>query len=162
MEATLGILLWVGIIITAQAFQEVPRKHALAVAFGLIPSLAAWALLLIETSLRKAGKTLFEVAPTFGGDLYIHGVIALNQGFLLSAMVLAAVLVFVTERDFLKAAGWMGIAAVLSAIGVIHAYELTAIGVQNKFGLAAAPEFALMYALSAGFLLLLHLIEKKG
>ena len=161
LEATLGILLWVGIIITAQAFQEVPRKHALAVAFGLIPSLAAWALLLIETSLRKAGKTLFEVAPTFGGDLYIHGVIALNQGFLLSSMVLAAVLVFVTERDFLKAAGWMGVAAMLSALGVIHAYELTAIGVQNKFGLAAAPEFALMYGLSSGFLVVLHFIGRR-
>jgi AGZA family xanthine/uracil permease-like MFS transporter len=156
LEATLGILLWVGIIITAQAFQEVPRKHALAVAFGLIPSLAAWALLLVETSLRKAGTTLFAIAPTFGSDLYIHGVIALNQGFLLSAMVLAAMLVFVIEKDFLKAAGWMGVAAVLSALGVIHAYELTPTGVQNKFGLLAAPEFALMYAFSKGFLLLLH------
>lgn len=162
LEATLGILLWVGIIITAQAFQEVPRKHALAVAFGLIPSLAAWALLLVETSLRKAGKTLFEIAPTFGSDLYIHGVIALNQGFLLSAMVLAAMLVFVLEKDFLKAAGWMMAAAVLSALGVIHAYELTPTGVQNKFGLLAAPEFALMYAFSAGFLVLLHLTGKKG
>jgi AGZA family xanthine/uracil permease-like MFS transporter len=161
LEATLGILLWVGIIITAQAFQEVPRNHALAVAFGLIPSLAAWALLLVETSLRKTGKTLFEIAPTFGGDLYIHGVIALNQGFLLSAMVLAAVLVFVVEREFLRAAGWTFIAAVLSALGVIHAYELTPVGVQNKFGLLAAPEFALMYALSAGFLVLLHLMERK-
>jgi AGZA family xanthine/uracil permease-like MFS transporter len=161
LEATLGILLWVGIIITAQAFQEVPRNHALAVAFGLIPSLAAWALLLVETSLRKAGKTLFEVAPTFGGDLYIHGVIALNQGFLLSAMVLAAVLVFVVEREFLRAAGWTGIAAVLSALGVIHAYELTPTGVQNRFGLLAAPEFALMYALSAGFLLLMHMVGRK-
>jgi AGZA family xanthine/uracil permease-like MFS transporter len=162
LEATLGILLWVGIIITAQAFQEVPRNHALAVAFGLIPSLAAWALLLVETSLRKAGKTLFEVAPTFGGDLYIHGVIALNQGFLLSAMVLAAVLVFVVEREFLRAAGWTGIAAVLSALGVIHAYELTPTGVQNRFGLLAAPEFALMYALSAGFLVLMHVMGRKG
>lgn len=162
LEATLGILLWVGIIITAQAFQEVPRNHALAVAFGLIPSLAAWALLLVETSLRKAGKTLFEIAPTFGSDLYIHGVIALNQGFLLSAMVLAAVLVFVVEREFLRAAGWMFIAAVLSALGVIHAYELTPVGVQNKFGVMAAPEFALMYGLSAGFLVLMHVVGKKG
>lgn len=161
LEATLGILLWVGIIITAQAFQEVPRKHALAVAFGLIPSLSAWALLLVETSVRKAGKTLFEVAPTFGSDLYIHGVIALNQGFLLSAMVLSAVLVFVVEKDFLKAAGWLGIAAVLSALGVIHAYELTPLGVQNTFGLSAAPEFALMYAVSAGFLLVLYIIERQ-
>jgi AGZA family xanthine/uracil permease-like MFS transporter len=161
LEATLGILLWVGIIITAQAFQEVPRSHALAVAFGLIPSLAAWALLLVETSLRKAGKTLFEVAPTFGSDLYIHGVIALSQGFLLSAMVLAAALVFVIEKDFLKAAGWTAVAAVLSALGVVHAYELTSTGVQNTFGLAAAPEFALMYALSAGFLVLMHIVGKR-
>jgi len=161
LEATLGILLWVGIIITAQAFQEVPKTHALAVAFGLIPSLAAWALLLIETSVRKAGKTLFEIVPTFGNDLYIHGVIALNQGFLLSAMVLAAILVFVIEREFLRAAAWTVTAAVLSAVGLIHAYQLTPAGVQNKFGLLAAPDFALMYGLSAVFLVLLHVRQRR-
>jgi AGZA family xanthine/uracil permease-like MFS transporter len=161
LEATLGILLWIGIIITAQAFQEVPKKHALAVAFGLIPSLAAWALLLVETSLRKAGKTLFEVAPAFGNDLYIHGVIALNQGFLLSSMVLAAILVFVIEREFLKAAGWTATAAVLSMIGLIHAYDLTPSGVQNKFGVLAAPAFATMYGLSAALLVMLYFIGRS-
>jgi AGZA family xanthine/uracil permease-like MFS transporter len=161
IEATLGILLWIGIIITAQAFQEVPKRHALAVAFGLIPALAAWALLLIETTARKAGKTLYEIVPTFGNDLYIHGIIALNQGFLLSAMVLAAVLVFVIEREFLRAAGWTAVAAVLSATGLIHAYELTPLGVQNKFGMLAAPEFAVMYGLSAGFLVILSWIERR-
>ena len=158
LEATLGILLWIGIIITAQAFQEVPKSHALAVAFGLVPSLAAWALQLVETSLRKAGKSLFEAAPTFGSDLYIHGVIALNQGFLLSSMVLAAILVFVVEREFLKAAGWTLTASLLSMVGLIHAYDLTAAGVQNKFGLLAAPAFAATYGLSAALLLLLHLM----
>jgi len=131
------------------------------VAVGLIPSLASWALLLVETSVRKAGKTLFEVVPAFGSDLYIHGVIALNQGFLLSAMVLAAVLVFVIEREFLRAAGWTAAAAALSAVGLIHAYDLTPSGVQNKFGLAAAPDFALMYGLSAGFLVLLHMAGRR-
>jgi AGZA family xanthine/uracil permease-like MFS transporter len=162
LEATLGILLWIGIIITAQAFQEVPKRHALAVAFGLIPSLAAWALLLVETSLRKAGKTLFEVAPAFGNDLYIHGVIALNQGFLLSSMILAATLVFVIEREFLKAAYWATAAAVLSMIGLIHAYDLTPSGVQNKFGVIAAPQFAIMYGLSAAFLVLLEWVGRMG
>lgn len=161
LEATLGILLWIGIIITAQAFQEVPKGHALAVAFGLIPSLAAWALLLVETSVRAAGKSLFEVAPAFGNDLYIHGMIALNQGFLLSAMVLAAILVFVIEREFLKAAGWTATAAVLSLLGLIHAYELTPSGVQNQFGIAAAPAFAVMYGLSAALLVLFHVVKLK-
>lgn len=133
-----------------------PKNHALAVAFGLVPSLAAWSLQLIETSLRKAGKTLFEAAPVFGNDLYIQGVIALNQGFLLSSMVLAAMLVFVIEREFLKAAGWAAAAAVLSMVGLINAFELTPSGVHNKFGIVAAPEFAIMYGLSAAFLVLLH------
>jgi AGZA family xanthine/uracil permease-like MFS transporter len=161
LEATLGILLWIGIIITAQAFQEVPKTHALAVAFGLIPALAAWALVLIETSVRVAGKTLFEVAPAFGHDLYIHGVIALNQGFLLSAMVLAAILVFIIEREFLRAAGWTATAAVLSMVGLIHAYELTPLGVQNKFGFAAAPAFGAMYGLSAVLLIFLHFAGRR-
>ncbi|MFB3077757.1 MAG: NCS2 family permease, partial [Lysobacterales bacterium] len=162
LEATLGILLWIGIIMTAQAFQEVPKPHALAVAFGLIPALATWALQLIDTSLRKAGTSLFEIAPKFGTDLYIHGVIALSQGFLLSAMVLAAMLVFIIERQFLRAAAWTMVAAVLSFFGLIHAYELTPAGVQNSFGFAAAPDFALMYGLSAGLLVFFHLFRREA
>jgi AGZA family xanthine/uracil permease-like MFS transporter len=156
IEATLGILLWVGIIITAQAFQEVPREHALAVAFGLIPSLAAWALVLIETALRAAGTTLYRAAPGFGADLSIRGVIALSQGFLLTSMVLSAMLVFILEKRFLRAAGWALAAAVLSMVGLIHAYELTPRGIENRFGLAAAPGFGAMYALGALFLAGLH------
>jgi AGZA family xanthine/uracil permease-like MFS transporter len=162
LEATLGILLWIGIIIMAQAFQEVPKSHALAVAFGLIPSLAAWALYLVETTLRTSGKSLFDAAPTFGTDLYIHGVIALNQGFLLSSMVLAAILVFVIEREFLTAAGWTLAAALLSMVGLIHAYDLTPAGVQNSFGLLAAPAFAVTYGLSAALLLFLHLMGRTS
>jgi adenine/guanine/hypoxanthine permease len=161
IEVTLGILLWVGLIITAQAFQEVPRDHALAVAFGLIPSLAAWALVQIETALRAAGSTLFVAAPKFGADLYIHGVISLSQGFLLTSMVLSAMLVFILEKRFLRAAGWALSAAILSMVGLIHAYELTPQGVENRFGLAAAPGFGVMYAAGALFLATLHFVGAK-
>jgi len=156
LEAALGILLWIGLIITAQAFQEVPKQHALAVGLGLVPALASWALVLVETTLRTAGSSLFVAAPKFGSDLYIHGIIALNQGFMLSSMVLAALLVHVIEREFLKAALWAGLAASLSLTGLIHAYELTPTGVQNKFGWAAAPSFALVYGLGAVCLLAWH------
>jgi adenine/guanine/hypoxanthine permease len=139
LEAALGILLWIGLIITAQAFQEVPKHHALAVGIGLVPALASWALLLIETSLRIAGSSLFEAAPRFQADLYIHGVIALSQGFMLSSMILAALLVKVIDRRFLHAAAWAVIAALFSLTGLIHAYELTPAGIQNAFAFAAAP-----------------------
>jgi AGZA family xanthine/uracil permease-like MFS transporter len=161
LEVTLGILLWIGIIITAQAFQEVPKPHALAVALGLIPALAAWALILIEKSLRVAGSSLFDAAPRFGQDLYINGVIALSQGSLLSSMVLASILVFIIDGRLLAAATWTAVAAVLAMIGLIHAHELTRLGVVNKFGLAAAPRFAAVYTLVALALLLLHLVQKR-
>jgi len=156
MEATLGILVWVSIIITAQAFQAVPKAHALAVAIGLIPSLAAWALLLVETSLRAAGTSLFAAAPKFGADLFIHGAIALSQGFILTSMVLAAILALSIDRQFLKASLWAFAGMFLSAAGIVHAYTLTAAGVQNKFGWLAAPDYAAGYLLTGLALLALH------
>jgi len=47
-------------------------------------------------------------------------------------------------------------ASVLSAVGLIHAYDLTPLGVQNKFGWMTAPQFAIGYALTAGLLMALH------
>ena len=156
MEAMIGILLWIGLIITAQAFQEVPKKHSIAVALGLMPALAAWALLLIETTLRKTGGSLYEAAPKFGGDLYVYGIISLSQGFMLSCMLLSAMMVFVVEREFFKAALWMVAAAVLSYFGIIHAYVLTPAGVQNTFGFGTAKGYAFAYLIVALLLVALH------
>jgi AGZA family xanthine/uracil permease-like MFS transporter len=156
LEAVIGILLWIGVIITAQAFQEIPKPHAVAVALGLIPSLASWALLLIQTTLNKAGASLYEVADSFGGELYIHGMIALDRGFLLTAMVLSAMMVYIVERDFRRAAAWALVAAALSMVGLVHAYELTEAGIVSKFGLAAAPAFGAAYGLTAVLLVALH------
>jgi AGZA family xanthine/uracil permease-like MFS transporter len=152
----IGILLWIGLVITAQAFQEVPKKHNLAVVLGLIPALAAWALLLVETTLRKAGTTLYDAAPRFGGDLYIYGIISLSQGFMISGMILSAMMVFAIERQFLKAALWTAVAALLSFSGVIHAYILTPAGIQNKFGFGVAKEYAFAYLIVTLLLVFLH------
>lgn len=157
LEATLGILLWIGLIITAQAFQESPRRHALAVGIGFIPALASWALVLIETALLKAGTSLFETAPKFGADLFIDGVIALSQGFILTSMVLAAVLAFIIDRRFLYAAYWCFAASALSCLGIMHGYRLTPKGVENAFGWLVMPQFTVAYALAGVVLIGLHL-----
>jgi adenine/guanine/hypoxanthine permease len=162
MEAMIGILLWIGIIITAQAFQEVPKKQLLAVALGLIPALASWALLLINTALEKAGTDLFEVAPRFGSDLFIYGIISLSQGFMLTCMMLSSVMVFVIERQFVKAAIWMLAGSAMSYVGLIHAYRLVPhAGVVNHLAPGAANQFALMYLAAAGMLMLLHFYNRR-
>jgi AGZA family xanthine/uracil permease-like MFS transporter len=160
LGAALGMLLWIGLVMTAQAFQEVPREHALAVALGLIPSLAAWVLVQIETSVRAAGSSLYEVAPKLGSDFALSGIIALSQGFLPTSMILSAILVFSIDRRFLRAAAWAATASGLSMLGLMHAYELTPLGVVNRFGLAAAPGFGVMYAVAAAFLAMLHFIGR--
>lgn len=88
--------------------------------------------------------------------LFIDGVIALNQGFMLVSMILAALLAFIIDRSFLKAGLWALTATALSAFGVIHAYDLTAAGVQNKFGWMAPPQFVAGYGLTALVLIGLH------
>ncbi len=156
LEVTLGILIWIGLVMTAQAFQETPKAHALAVAAGLIPALAAWAWLLIDTTLRAAGTPLETALPNFGNDLFVRGVIALNQGFLITSMAFAAIVAFSIDRKFLAAAVTCFLCAGLSAVGLIHAFAITPAGVVPVFGWMAAPDFAAAYAATGLCLLFLH------
>ena len=156
LEATLGILIWIGLVMTAQAFQETPKSHAIAVAAGLIPSLAAWAWLLIDTSLRAAGCPLEKALPGFGNDLFIRGVLALNQGFLITSMAFAAIVAFAIDRRFVSSAATCFVCAALSATGLIHAFSITPTGVVPLFGWMAAPDFAAAYAATGLCLLALH------
>jgi AGZA family xanthine/uracil permease-like MFS transporter len=153
LEVALGILLWIGLVITAQAFQASPKPHALAVAAGLIPALAAWLLVQVETTLQVAGTDLASTVDRFAPNLYIRGVIALSQGFLITSIIYAAVMACVIDRKFKRAATWLLVAAVCSAVGLIHASKLTTGGVENYFAwFTAAPDFAIAYAAGAGLL----------
>ncbi|MEW6778223.1 MAG: NCS2 family permease, partial [Bdellovibrionota bacterium] len=58
IEAGMGIVLWIGIIITAQAFEATPKEHAPAVAVGLFPAIAAWGLLVLTQTVGAAGAVL--------------------------------------------------------------------------------------------------------
>jgi AGZA family xanthine/uracil permease-like MFS transporter len=151
LEAGIGILLYIGIIIVAQSFQETPKEHAPAVALGIVPALAGWGLMMVESGLRAAGKSLFDVGLSkFNQEsLAIHGMIALERGFIFTSMILAAIGVALIERKFFRAATWSVAAAFLSAFGIIHAYDLSAGGITSRFGLMAAPEFFAAYLMLA-------------
>src|SRR5208283_3713256 len=64
--AILPILLYIGMLIGAQAFQTTPVKHAPAIVLALTPHLAAWAKLLIDTgmaSMTSAMQTVGGLPP---------------------------------------------------------------------------------------------------
>src|SRR6185369_1836352 len=55
IEAGMAIVLWIGIVITSQAFEATPRAHAPAVVLGLLPGVGAWGALMAKSGLRAAG-----------------------------------------------------------------------------------------------------------
>jgi len=163
LEAGVGILLWIGIIIVAQSFQETPKSHALAVAMGLFPALASWGLNMVDSGLRAAGANLYTAVSSgsFQGIIPINGMIALSQGFIFTSMILSAMSVYVIEREYWKASLWAFSASIMSYFGIIHAYSLTSLGIGNKFGIGAATEFAVCYTAVAILLIILHLRNRK-
>ena len=130
IEAGMAIVLWIGIVIGAQAFQATPMKHAPAVIVGLLPGIAGWGAQLIKTSLRAAGLATVDrpftpdLLPIFArADIYLGGAFALEQGQILSAMLLAAMTVFIIERQFGWAGACMLVAAGFSWVGLMHSYQ---------------------------------------
>lgn len=56
IEAGIAIVLYIGLVIAAQAFQATPPRHAPAVALGLLPGLAGWGALMLKAGLRAGGS----------------------------------------------------------------------------------------------------------
>ncbi|MEX0715051.1 MAG: NCS2 family permease [Planctomycetaceae bacterium] len=129
IEAGVAIVLWIGIIITAQAFQATPREHAPAVAIGLFPAIAAWgATVMLGAFFVSGGATAQQVLATdlakeVNGFL-IHGMIVLERGYIFTCMILAAITACLIDRKFFAAAIWSAVAAALALAGLTHAYQL--------------------------------------
>ena len=115
------ILLYIGMLIGAQAFQTTPVKHAPAIVLALTPHLAAWAKLQIDTMLGStlsaaqavgglaadkvdAVKTAAIAALPQQGVIY-HGLEVMGGGSILAGLVLGAIGVFIIERDFIEGFG---------------------------------------------------------
>lgn len=153
LDAGMAIVLWIGMVITAQAFQTTRRRHAPAVVVGLLPGVAAWGALMAKNGLRAAGygapggpafdESLIEVF--LGSDTWIHGAFALEQGFILTAMLVSAATVAIIDRRFGRAALWCFGAAAFSALGLMHSYRWTAS--DTVLALAPAWPWAAGYAI---------------
>lgn len=172
IEAGMAIILWIGVVITAQAFQAVSRHHAPAVAIGLFPAIAAWGLLIFQQGLAAAGiatndpaladKVINHPAALKMAGLNLPGLLATSQGFLIICMVWAALSTHLLDRKFLAAAAWSCIGAVAAFFGFIHAGKMTASGGIYQIGFASGSRWAFGYLLVAGFFGLMHVGLKQG
>ncbi len=140
------ILLYIGMLIGAQAFQESPKSHAPAVVLALTPHLAAWGKLMIDNALGAAGTSVAAVGVAKlaqVGVLY-QGLAIMGGGAILGGLVLGAIAAFVIDGAFRKAAGFALAGAVLTFFGFMHG---------EAIGIGQTPLVALSYLIVAAILI---------
>jgi AGZA family xanthine/uracil permease-like MFS transporter len=140
------ILLYIGMLIGAQAFQTTPQSHAPAIVLALTPHLAAWAKTLMDGALTAAGTSASAIGLDHlaGVGVLYRGLGVLGGGSILTGLVLGAIGVFIVEREFAKAAAFAAAGAALSYFGFMHG---EAVGIGGGLGVSPGP--ALAYAIVA-------------
>ena len=104
MVAILPILLYIGMLIGAQAFQTSPQSHAPAIVLALVPHIAAFSRTMIEGVLGAAGTTAAAVGfdTLAGHGVLYQGLVVLGGGSILTGLVLGAIGIFTIERKFVE------------------------------------------------------------
>ena len=148
--AILPILLYIGMLIGSQAFQETPAKHAPAIILALLPQIAAWGKLQIDSALGAAGTNAATVGMAKLGQVGViyGGLETLGGGATLAGIVLGAIAVFIIEREFDKAAMFALAGAGFTFFGFIH---------NEAIGLMQSPTVVIAYL---GVALTLYLCSK--
>jgi len=148
--AILPILLYIGMLIGSQAFQETPKSHAPAIVLALVPHLANWGLTQINNSLAAAGTVVATLTPAQMTDLIgkmkdqgvlYDGLRVLGGGSILGGLILGAIAVFVIDRNFTKAAAFALAGAALTFFGFMHGEQI---------GIGQTPTVAVSYLVIAG------------
>lgn len=143
------ILLYIGMLIGAQAFQETPKSHAPAIILALTPHLAAWGKLQIDNALGAAGTSAAEVGFDKLGQVGVlyEGLSVMAGGAIISGLMLGAIGVFIIERQLMKAAIFSLASALFTFFGFMHG---------ESIGIAESPVLALAYLAIAGIMLGMH------
>jgi AGZA family xanthine/uracil permease-like MFS transporter len=151
--AILPILLYIGMLIGSQAFQETPKRHAPAIILSLTPHLAHWVTTLIGGALAASGTILAALTPEAKESLFaamknegvmFHGLEVLGGGSILGGLIFGSIGVFIIDRDFIKASAFSATGALLTFFGFMHG---------DRLGIAQSPTVAASYLIVAGVFL---------
>jgi AGZA family xanthine/uracil permease-like MFS transporter len=142
VEAGMALIIWIGLAMTAQAFDVVPKKHIPAVVVGLIPALGAYIEFVIKRTLLAVGYGTPDhpIPATLNAlfaeraDYYSAGVFAVGEGYIYTCMILSAATVQIIERKFMRAAAWFAIGGVIAILGLAHNYVITSSDIVGTIG----------------------------
>jgi AGZA family xanthine/uracil permease-like MFS transporter len=137
--AILPILLYIGMLIGSQAFQETPKRHAPAIILAIVPSIANWGLTMINNALAAAG--ILTVSDQLANSMLSQGIFyrgleILGGGSTLGGLILGATAVCIIDHKLIKAAGFTLAGAILTFFGLMHG---------SQVGIAQSPTVSTSY-----------------
>jgi AGZA family xanthine/uracil permease-like MFS transporter len=123
--AVAPMLVFVGIVITAQAFRASPAKHAIAVAVAIIPHMSNIMTTKIRGAVSVVNADMDVATLEFAQKCAEQGIAwigqsALSQGAIITGLLWGSIVAMLIDLDFRKAAAFSGTAAFLTLIGIIH------------------------------------------
>jgi adenine/guanine/hypoxanthine permease len=134
------ILIFVGLDIVEQSYHSTPKRHATAVTMAILPSmpylakikmiaLVGQVQLLFGTLTNVSAETAAKMKPTldFFGPAFQeswHTIIALGNGFIITAMIWGAFTAKLIDREFYRSAVYLLIGAFLSLFGLMHSIKI--------------------------------------
>lgn len=113
LQVVAPILVFVGISMVSQTFSSIPERHYPAAILAMFPYLANYL------------STKFAGAAPDALDAVSPSVVSLGQGAMFTSIILGAMLVYIIDNQYKKAAVTTFIAAVMAALGFIHAPKLS-------------------------------------
>jgi AGZA family xanthine/uracil permease-like MFS transporter len=134
MAAVAPILVFIGLVITAQAFQASPREHAMAVTMAMLPHLSS--LLMVKWgALRTSASRLLPAelpeltspemqAIMLDQGAHVAGHASLAGGSILVGLIWGSAVAFMIDRAWYRAALVLAASGLLSLYGIIHAHGL--------------------------------------
>jgi AGZA family xanthine/uracil permease-like MFS transporter len=115
------ILIFVALDIMSQSFLACPPRHAPAVGFSFLPSVARLVAIKLGDPSIVAPAHFTELLNTAGKELPNALVtLALGNGFILTAMLWGAFLAEMIDRRLKVCAAYLGILAFFSFFGLVH------------------------------------------
>jgi AGZA family xanthine/uracil permease-like MFS transporter len=159
--AAFAILVFIGLEIAAQSFRATPARHYPAVALAVLPALAYLALIPMDEALARR-------APDAHAAVVVQSLRCLSGGFIVTSLLWASALAALLDKRLLRAAAYLGVAAVCSLFGIIHsplASAVIALPTEVFAQMPADPaircqspfHWAAAYGLAAGLLVVLSL-----
>lgn len=140
LQVVAPILVFVGITMVSQTFSSIPQKHFPAAILAMYPYLANY----LSTKFGGAAPDALAAVST--------SVVPLGQGAMFTAIILGAMVVFIIDGEYNKAAITSLVGAVMAALGFMHA---------PKLAIMHNPQFVLAYVIVAVTLVVFNYIGDK-